>query len=312
METIRLSRISLRDERFRVSYFFDLQALALSIAASGLLVPPLVRASGKRFIIVSGWRRVLACRESGLAEIPALVTDEADDLKLFLAVVKENMTHRALSLTEKAEALTKLRALGLGQEPVIKDVMPALGLPATASHLRCLERLASARRDVRRYVHEKEVPVSILESFLRFAEADRSRLLPLLFPLGQNKQKELLDHLWGISRRDGVPVRRVLSGGAIGEALRSEALSALQKADRVRGLLKKLRYPALTAQQEAFDAALRMLGRPVGIVIQPSPYFENEGVSISFRFRSAAELRDRLGKLERLAASPELRRLFRE
>jgi len=302
----------MRDERFRISYFLDLEALARSIGASGLLSPPLVRASGKRFVLVSGWKRVLACQEAGVVEIPALVTDEKDDLKLFLAIVEENRSHRTLSLTEKAETLKKLQALGLGQEALIRDIMPALALPATALHLRCLNGLARARRDVKRYAHEKEIPLSLLESVLRFGDADRSRLLPMLFPLGQNKQRELLDDLRGIIRRDGVTVRRVLSDGAIGEALSSEALSQLQKADRVRGLLRKLRYPALSAQQGAFDAALRNLGRPREIAIQPSPFFEDEGVSVSFRFKSAAELRDRLRKLERLASRPELLRLFRE
>jgi ParB-like chromosome segregation protein Spo0J len=312
LETIRLSRINIRDERFRTSYFFDAEALARSIVAVGLLCPPLVRASGKRFVLISGWKRVLACRDAGVAEITVLVTEQADDLKLFVAAIEENRTNRSLSLTEKAAILDKLAALGLAQKAIVKDVMPGLGLPATPAHLRSLKKLAGARLDVRRYAHEKEIPFGLLESFLRFGDADRSRLLPLLYPLGQNKQRELLDDLWGVVRRDRVAVKSVLRGGAIGESQRSEALSPLQRADRVRGHLRKLRYPALSTQQEAFDAALRMLGRPGEIVIQPSPFFEDESVSVSFRFKSAGELRDRLKKLERLASQPELRRLFRE
>jgi ParB family chromosome partitioning protein len=312
LETIRLSRINLRDERFRISYFFDIETLARSIAATGLLNPPLLRAAGSRFVIVSGWKRVLACREAGVAEIPALVTDRTDDLKLFLAVVEGNRLHRALSLTDKAEILKKLLAFGVGEKALVREIMPVLALPATASHLRRLRELARARRNVRRYAHEKEIPFSLLESFLRFGEADRSRLLAVLFSLGQNKQKELLDDLRGVVRRDGITVRSLFSGGAIGETLRSQALSPLQKAERVRCLLRKLRYPALSAQQEAFAAALRKLGRLAEIVIQPSPFFEDENVSVSFRFKSAAELRDRLRKLDRLASRPELLRLFRE
>jgi hypothetical protein len=136
--------------------------------------------------------------------------------------------------------------------------------------------------------------------------------LPLLYPLGQNKQRELLDDLWGLVRRDDVTVRSVLRGGAIGESLSSEVLSPLQKANRVRGLLRKLRYPALSAHQEEFDAALRQMGRPREIVIQPTAFFEDESVNVSFRFKSVDELRDRLKKLEQLVSRPELRGLFRK
>ncbi len=107
LETIRLGRINFGDERFRISQFINPEALGRSIAASGLLNPPLLRAAGRRFVIVSGWKRILACRGAGIAEIPALVTDQKDDLKLFQAVVEENRTGRTLSLTEKAEIIKK-------------------------------------------------------------------------------------------------------------------------------------------------------------------------------------------------------------
>lgn len=311
-EIIRLSRINIRDERFRISYFPDLEPLAGSITARGLLSPPVVRPDGKRFVLVSGWKRVLACRRAGVSEIPAFVADDRDDLKLFLDTVEENRTHRPLSLAEKAEILNKLEAFGLGQKALIRDVMPALALPATRSHLRNLRKLVRAGRDVKRYVHEKDVAFPVLESLLKFGEADRMRLLPVLSPLGQNKQRELLDDLWCVCRRDRLAVRNVLSRGGIGKTLRSPSLTPLEKAERVRRLLRKLRYPVLSARQEAFEAALRKMTAPRGVAIQPSPYFEDESVSVSFRFRNAAELRDRLRSLEKLTARPELRRLFRE
>ncbi len=312
LEKIRLNRINLRDERFRISYFPDLEALAGSIIARGLLSPPLVRSDGERFVLVSGWKRVLACRRAGVSKITAFVTDDRDDLKLCLDAVEENRIHRPLSLAEKAEILDRLEAFGLSQNVLIRDIMPPLALPATRSHLRNLRKLVRAGRDVRRYVHEKSVAFPVLESLLKFGEADRTRLLPVLYPLGQNKQRELLDDLWGVCRRDRLPVRSVLSRGGIGGTLRSPSLTPLDRAERARRLLRKLRYPALSARQEAFEAALRKMPAPRGIAIQSSPHFEDESVSVSFRFRNSAELRDRLRSLEKLTAHPELRRLFRE
>lgn len=312
LATIRLSRINLRDERFRISYFIDVEPMAQSIRKIGLWNPPLVLDRDNRFILISGWKRVLACRDLGLREIPALVNDQGDDLKVFGAAVQENLLHRALSLTEKAEVLDKLLAFGMGEKALVGEAMPSLLLPATTSHLRRLLDLARARVDVKKYAHEKDIRIGVLESLLRFGDADRSRILPVLRPLGQNKQKEVLDDLWEISRRDRVSVRRILEDGVIGETLRSEKLPPVQKADRIRRLLRGLRYPALSSRQAAFEGALQKMGCPRQIVIQPSPYFDDEYVSVSFRFRNGDEFRERLKKLERLAARPELLGLFRE
>jgi ParB family chromosome partitioning protein len=312
LETIRLSRINFRDERFRISCSFDPAPMAESIRKVGLRNPPLVKASGGRFVVVSGWKRILACREAGVCAIPALVIDEADDLGVFLAVVEENRLHRVLSLAEKALVFDKLRRLGAGQDSLVREIMPALSLPKRASFLQSLLSLAGARADVRKFAHEKKIQLGVLEALLRFDDAERTRLLPILYSLGDNKQKEVLDDLWDIRRRDGVSVRRLLAGGAIGETLRSDKLHPAQKADRVRRLLRSLRYPALARRRAAFDAVLRKSGLPRAIVIQPSPGFESDSVCVSFRFGNAAELRERLRKLEALASAPELRRLFRE
>lgn len=312
LETIRLGRIRIRDQRFRISFFFDVDALAGSIARFGLLNPPLVRPVGRGFVLISGWKRVLACRRAGMAEICAIVTDETDDLKVFRAAVEENRTHRALSLTEKAEILKKLRTFGLGEGDLIREIMPRLEVPATPAHLRTLGRLALARRDVRRYVHARSIPFPVLESLLKFGDSDRTRLLPILCFLGQNKQREVLDDLWGVCRRDGFTVRRLLGSGEIGRALRSEALPQLQRAERARRLLRQRRYPALSARQGAFEVAFRKLKMPGEITVQPSPYFEDENVSLCLRFKSPAELRDRLKKIEGLASQPDFVRLFRE
>ena len=312
LEQIPLNRISLRDERFRISRFFSTGDMPRSIREFGLLSPPLVRPSGQRFVLVSGWKRVLACREIGLRRIPALITDEGDDLKAFLAVVQENLTHRTLSLSEKAEVLAKLMAFGQEKKALVREQMPALSLPATASHLKSLLALSRARADVKQFAHEKDPPVGVLESLLRFGDADRTKILPLIRPLGQNKQREVLDDLWEIGRRDRRPVRRLLERGTIGETLRSEKLPPGQKADRVRRLLREARYPALSSRQAAFEAALRGLGWPREIAIQPSPYFDDEYVSVSFRFRNGDELRRSAKKLEQLADRPGLAGLFRE
>jgi hypothetical protein len=58
----------------------DLQPLASSIRAMGVLEPLLVRQDGRRFVVISGVKRLLASRAAGLRTVPCLVHDVDDDM----------------------------------------------------------------------------------------------------------------------------------------------------------------------------------------------------------------------------------------
>jgi hypothetical protein len=58
----------------------DLQPLESSIRAIGVLEPLLVRPDGRRFLVISGVKRLLAARAAGLRTVPCLVHDVDDDM----------------------------------------------------------------------------------------------------------------------------------------------------------------------------------------------------------------------------------------
>ena len=86
----------------------ELQALADSIAAHGILQPLAVRASGDGFYqIIAGERRWRAARIAGLAEVPAIVI-EADDRKMTELSLIENLQREDLDPIEEAEGYKTL------------------------------------------------------------------------------------------------------------------------------------------------------------------------------------------------------------
>lgn len=83
--------------------------LVRSIQENGVLVPILVRPlSGRRFELVAGQRRLLACRKLGRPSVPALVRDLSEEQIVRLGFL-ENAHRAGLSAVEEAGAL---RALG--------------------------------------------------------------------------------------------------------------------------------------------------------------------------------------------------------
>jgi len=93
-----------------------IRELADSIREHGLLQPVLVRAVDGVYQLVAGERRLRACRQLGLEEIPATVRDVPDEQMLEIALV-ENLQREDLNPIEKAEAYRRyVEELGLTHE----------------------------------------------------------------------------------------------------------------------------------------------------------------------------------------------------
>jgi ParB family chromosome partitioning protein len=82
----------------------DLDELAASIEAHGLLQPVLVRRIGDRFELIAGHRRLEALRRLGWAEAPAIVR-AADVDQAYVLTLVENLQRADLRPTEEAAAL---------------------------------------------------------------------------------------------------------------------------------------------------------------------------------------------------------------
>lgn len=310
-ENLPLKEIFLEDERFRISYYFSLEKLILSLQKVGLLNPPLVVLQDKRFILVSGWKRVLVCIKLGISSLPVFVVEEKDELKTFLAAFYENLATREFSLLEKAEILNRLKRFGEDEKKIVQHYLPLLDIPSTLSNLESYLAFSQLESEVKRIIHQKNMPFSSVKLLAGFTPQERKSLLPLLLPSGQNKMKGILEDLKEISRRNDIPAKKVLSSKEILDIMGSEKLSPLQKADKIRLILMKKRYPALSSRKESFDSLLKKLRLPKNIMVKPSPFFEEEHFSVNFSFGNRKELKTNLVKLQELAAKQEFAEIFK-
>jgi ParB family chromosome partitioning protein len=165
-----------------------IEELAQSIRANGILQPVLVRRKGGKYQLIAGERRWRAAQRAGLAKVPAVVRDVADDKLLELALI-ENIQRDDLNPIEEAFAYKNLiETLGLTQELVaqrvgrdrtyITNYLRLLRLPEdvqqllvegqiSAGHARALLGVDDA--DIQRRVAR-----TIIEMFLSVRETERS------------------------------------------------------------------------------------------------------------------------------------------
>jgi len=100
----------------------ELEDLAASIRAAGILQPILVRETPGGYELIAGERRLKAARMAGLTRIPAVVQRVEKQRSLELALI-ENIQRQQLNAIEEATAFTRLiDEFGLTQEDVADRV----------------------------------------------------------------------------------------------------------------------------------------------------------------------------------------------
>ena len=95
--------IPFKNHPFKVIENEELNTLAQSIRESGVLVPALARPAGDRYELISGHRRLAACKLLGLPTIPVIVRD-LTDTEAIITMVDANLQREHILPSEKAFA----------------------------------------------------------------------------------------------------------------------------------------------------------------------------------------------------------------
>jgi ParB family transcriptional regulator, chromosome partitioning protein len=118
---IDVSRIDSNPDQPRQEYDpAEMQALAESLTAHGLLQPVVVRKQGDRYQLIAGERRLRAAVQAGWTEVPVNVI-EADDREVAELAIIENLHRKDLSPLEKGQSFQRyLEQYGSTQEELAK------------------------------------------------------------------------------------------------------------------------------------------------------------------------------------------------
>lgn len=108
IKDISLADISYPKDELRSRIGFeDLDELARSIRAVGLMNPITARAVGDKYELIAGYRRVKACEIANLATIPCRVVNSDDDTA-DMQRLHENMFREAVNPIDEAQFFKKL------------------------------------------------------------------------------------------------------------------------------------------------------------------------------------------------------------
>ncbi len=325
---VSLHSIDITDDTFRITTQPVTAELTASIRTLGLVRPPLLlrRSPAKpdETIVVGGFRRIEACRRLGAAGIPAIVLDFDSDPNApvspekrrrvaAVSAVCENALERPLNPLEQARAIRLIESV-TGDEADFQQLTAALGLPNAPQVRQKLDLLTALPPSVQTGVAEGIIPLALIPEYARIPSGDAERLAAFFqrYPAGLNKQREILQTIREIARRENTAVSVVLS-----EALNHlPAFSRGPDGNRVlqvlRTGLRKRRHPSLAAAEDRFSETRRRLSLPPGVRLDPPPYFEGEVYTLAIRFRNPDELARMRDAVSALLSCSDFHRLFSE
>jgi ParB family transcriptional regulator, chromosome partitioning protein len=148
-----------------------MQELANSIEKNGIIQPLVVRRKGDQYELVAGERRLRAAKMAGLAEVPAVIQDYADERLLEIALV-ENIQREDLNPIETAQALDRLaREMHLSHEEI------ALRTGKDRTTITNMIRLLRLPADVQLLVAERRLNMGHARAILGLPNSDLQREL---------------------------------------------------------------------------------------------------------------------------------------
>lgn len=306
---VAISDIDLKPCPFCMSFHFSLEPLKASIDRFGVLNPPyLLKDSDSNFLVVAGYRRLLAARELGWPDIVCqILPDDFPPFEALLLNLNDNLAHRHLNSVEKGMILKRLTRF-LKREEIVTSFMPILGIPSNRQTLELLLGLEELEESIRISVAMDRLSLRVAGLMGSIGIDDRLRINDLLTSLkwSFNKQWEATQWIIEIASREGRSIKEVVDEGEIIEILNNDRMNDPQKVKAIVKILKTRRFPSLLEAEKLFKKGLSKLHLPSGVKIIPPPFFEGIDYKLEIVFRKGEELK---GKLEELSHVSKLEKI---
>jgi ParB family chromosome partitioning protein len=310
-QTVPLARISLQNDDFRITTCEDVDDLLASIQHAGLISPPLLIKQTSGYKIVSGFRRIAACRKLGWKEIIARILDpELNHLACLRMAIAENALQRPLNLIETSRAFQKLSSVS-GNLKELAETASNSGLPTNYSIINKIKNLCLLPLPIQNSILKGTISLSMANE-LAMLEPDTAVDFARIFEqlkLSLNKQREIVTLVGEIARREDISIRQVLAFGTFQHILTDENLDRGQKGRKIRSFLRQRRFPRIVKTEQNYNAHLKKLKLGQDIKLIPPKEFEGTTYTLNLNFTSLAHLKTIQSMLDKIIQHPSFAKI---
>ena len=300
---VAVSDIDGKPGPFCMSFGFNLETLKASIQKFGVINPPyLLKNPENHFMVVTGYRRLLAVKELGWRDILCNVLPDTFSLfDAFLLNLNDNLYHRRLNTIEKGMILQKLTRF-IGTEEIVNNFMPILGIPSNKQQLELFLSLEELEESIKISIAMERLSTRVVGLMRDIEKKDRLEINNLFTSLkwSFNQQWETMQWMKEIASREGCSIKEVLDSKEIKEVLKSTTLNKPQQVKAIVNILKSRRFPSFLRANKLYHKGISRLSLPLGVRIIPPPFFEGVDYRLEIVFKKGEELKEKLADLSGL------------
>ncbi len=313
---VNIDQIDFDDQSYVFTFEPGMSQLIASIKNAGIISPPILEYKTDRtYRIVSGSKRIRALVQLKIKKFTARVIYSKNNeptLDIFLLNLYENIGTRELNIVEKTNVIFKLINLfNLSREQVIKKYLPLLELGTNPKIIDRYLPLIDLEDNIKKAIAEEFISIEIAHSFMKISKEERLKIFSLFnqLKLGKNRQKEFMRLLQDIKAISRQTIDQILENENIQNIIRDQQLTSSVKINRIKDVLKKLRYPNYTKIEEEFNQIKKELKLPPNIILRAPAFFEGEKYSLEMSFKNQNEFTKLVDLLKSIADSEKLLKL---
>ena len=244
-----MAAVNFENKAYIFRHTFNVDDLENSIEYEGLLYPPILVREGERFVIVAGYRRLLACQKLGKETVPCVVHEKGDLEKdeLLKISIAENTKRKSLKPVEIAEALLRIKnELQLTEEELATQFGETFNIGADAEVMQKYLRLNLFDNESKDLLAESSAPEVEFTIADIEEQSDRNALLDIVREykdIKKNQLKKIIDNAQKISHQDNSSLKRVFEADSLKNILHDEQLTGSKKINAFLGQLEQQADP---------------------------------------------------------------------
>ena len=311
-QSVSIDAIDMGGDALRITTRRDIDNLAASIRRLGLINAPLLKEAAAGYRVISGFRRIEACRRLQMPSVPArMVGADTSRRTCVELAVADNALQRPLNELELARCFRLLQSF----YPSLQALTRAgrrLGLPQGTAYVRKLLALAEMGDDIQQAVGRGDISLSMVAALQKCTPPDASAVCALFVRLkpSLNKQREIYQLCREIALRDQMSISELLQEPGLKSILAATDVDANRKTALLRQALKKRRMPSLSRAREQFEREVKTLDLGKGLSLVPPAGFEGRTYRLNAAFGTLEDLRRHLDTLRKLVESPAMKRIL--
>lgn len=195
LNKISISEIDISNFMFRISEDADIDTLCDSIRAFGLINPPILKKNNHEYIIVSGFKRVYACKELGHNYVTSLILNEKDEFFCQKLAILDNSNNRTLSFKETVNCIRKIQCHISDELEISKEINGLLKNTSSDKLINKLLKIITLPENILNLIDRGYISMSIAEELVRYEE-NVVRLFGVIFEklrTSSNYQKDIFN-----------------------------------------------------------------------------------------------------------------------